>query len=221
MKKVNSVAYSERVGRFIYGDAIEKVGCREFKLDCLEPFADDLKNFLTLSADTFAFEKNLALNSRFSKGIVIDSFEFHRDTFLKGQKEYKKLKKELKKVDAIVDYKNNDIFTAEFHKYNVIDLDLCGSFSIENLNKMVSAFQKFERGVAFVTLTKVTRNSKLKEVVEFYGSKDINEFRDKGFANYLNQMCGLVEFATPYTYKNSSKSAWAKEMITYVFTKNM
>ena len=75
--QVKERKYQERVGRFVYADANEKQSCREFKLNCIEnsKFSDDLNNFLTLSADTFAFEKNLALNSRFSKGIVIDSFD--------------------------------------------------------------------------------------------------------------------------------------------------
>ena len=217
--QVKERKYQERVGRFVYADANEKQSCREFKLNCIEnsKFSDDLNNFLTLSADSFEFEQMIALNSRFSKVAVIDSYEFDAETYINGLPKYKQLKKK----HQILNYKQGDIFNAEFEKYDVVDLDLCGSFTIDKLNNMVSAFQRFEKGFAFITMTKNVRNSSLLEYLDVFGAKDYAHFRDKVFKNYMGEMCGLKQYVRPYCYANKSKSAYAKEMITYVFTKNL
>jgi hypothetical protein len=217
MKDLATLDYKERVGYFPYAGATEKQECREFKMACLEPFADRLKNFLTLSADEFAFEQMLALNSRFSKLAVIDSFERREDVYLQGLPKYKRLKKE----HQLIHYKKGDIFDAEFKKYDVVDLDLCGSFTIDLMNEMLSAFQNFNKGFIFITMTKNVRRSLLVDNIKEYGAKNLQEFRDKKFAKYLKNICGLEQYVKPYTYANKSLNSKAKEMIVYIFTKNL
>lgn len=217
MNNLATLDYKDRVGYFPYADAIEKQECREFKMSCLNALKSDLKNVLTLSADAFAFEQMLALNSRFTKLAVIDSYERDEKVYLQGLPKYKKLKKE----HQLIHYKKGDIFNAEFGKYDVVDLDLCGSFTIDLVNEMLAAFQQFKKGVIFITMTKNVRRSTLVDNIKEYGAKSLQEFRDKKFAKYLKNICDLEQFVKPYEYANKSLNPLAKEMVVYVFTKNL
>ena len=216
---IAEVEYKDRVGIFPteYASSIEKRECRNFKIDCLKPYAKSIKNLLTLSADSFEFEEMIALNSRFSKLAVIDSYEMNEEVYKKGLPKYKQLRKQ----HQIINYKRGNIFDVDFNPYDVLDIDLCGSFTIELMNEIVYAFQRFDSGFVFLTMRRDVRNSKMVDYIKEYGAKTLQEFRDKKFATYLKNLCGLEQYVKPYHYKNKSVNPYAKEMIVYVFTKNI
>lgn len=215
MTTLATAEYKDRVGYYPYGDAEEKKECRKFKLECVKPYIPNVKSVLTLAADTLSFEKMLA--ETFNTISVIDSYEIRRDVYKQGLPKYKQLKKE----HSAIRYKNADIFDAKFSQYDVIDLDLCGTFTNQTMIEMISAFQQFKQGFVFITMTKNVRNSKFVRNIEHFGYKTLSEFRDKGFAKYMKTFCNLDEYCKPYEYANKSVNKHATEMIMYVFTKNV
>jgi len=217
MKDLLEIPHKERVGRYPYGNSPEKKLCREWKINCLTPYSKKVKNVLTLSAETLSFEEMLLTNSRFTKLAVLDSYEFDHKTYTKGLPNYKKLKKQ----HQIINYLRDNIYNANFGLYNVIDLDLCGSFTIELMNEFHFSFQRFKKGLVFITLTYNVRNSKILDYLQDYGAKSYEEFRDKKFAQYLKKHCGLEEYAKPYVYSNKSVSSKATKMIVYAFKKGV
>jgi hypothetical protein len=217
MNDLLEIPYEERVGRFVYGEAEEKKLCRDWKVNCLAPYSKKAKNVLTLSAETLAFEEMLLTNSRFSKLAVLDSYEIDQKTYTKGLPKYKKLKKQ----HQIINYKRDNIFNANFGLYDVIDLDLCGSHTIDLMNEFLCSFQQFKKGIVFITLTRHIRRSNLLNNLKDYGAKNYDEFRDKKFAQYLKKHCGLEQYAKPYVYSNKSVSNKAKQMIVYAFKKGV
>jgi hypothetical protein len=209
--------YEDRVGIYRYGNADEKQTNREFKLDCLNPYVLNFKELkvLTLAADSLTFEQMII--DRFMNASVIDAYEYNEEVYLQGLPKYKQIRKR----NRIIHYKNDNIFNAKFGKYDVIDLDLCGSFTINLVNELLAAFQQFEQGFIFLTMTKNVRRSLLVDNIQDYGAESLQEFRDKVFAKYLKKHCGLDEFCKPYEYANKSVSKKAMEMVTFVFTKNI
>ena len=212
MANLATLEYKDRVGYFPYAHAIEKQECREFKLKCIKPYGSKVNSFLTLAADSLSFEEMIV--KTFKKASV-DAYERDVRVYKQGLAKYK----QVKKLFDNIYYKNDDIFNAQFHKYNVVDLDLCGSFTNQTMIDIISAFQSFKSGFVFITLTKEVRNSLLVDNITDYGAKDLQEFRDKIFAKYLKKLCGLEQYCEPYVYANKSVNKKAKEMITYVFTK--
>jgi hypothetical protein len=212
MAHLATLEYKNRVGYFPYAEAIEKQECREFKLNCIKPYGSKIKSFLTLAADSLSFEEMIAKNF---KNASVHAYERNVKVYEQGLDRYEQLKKLFGKIH----YKNDDIFNADFYKHNVVDLDLCGSFTNQTMIDIISAFQSFKSGFVFITLTKEVRNSLLVKNLSDYGAKDLQEFREVIFAKYLKKLCGLEEYCEPYVYANKSVNKKAKEMITYVFTK--
>lgn len=206
------VPYGERVKEFCYEKAVEKQTAREYVLNHIPK---DCKKVLTLSADTFAFE-NMVLNSRFSKNPVIDSYEYNKEVYNKGVKNFKKLKREHK--DRELNFRLGDIFSVDFKEYDFINLDLCGSFTIELVNRLIASLQGFE-GTIFITMTKNVRNTLLRSHLDIYGVNDMNQFRDEVFPTMLNYYCDLDMFVKPYQYKNKSVNNNATDMVLFGFKK--
>ena len=215
MANLATLEYKDRVGYFPYGGAIEKQECRMFKLNCVKPYASEVKSVLTLGADTPTFEVMLA--ETFNNIAIIDTYERNEVVYKQGLPKYKQLKKQ----HQAIRYKNADIFDANFSKYDVIDLDLCGTFTNQAMIEMIASFQNFEQGFVFITMTKNVRNSTLVDNIKEYGYKNLKEFREKGFAKYMKLFCDLDEYYKPYEYANKSVNKHATEMIMYVFTKNL
>jgi len=215
MANLASLEYKDRVGYFPYSNAKEKQENRQFKLDCMKKLIPNAESILTLAAESFTFEQMIAQS--FEKINLIESYERNSDVFKLGLKKFRKLKKE----HSIIHYKNDDIFNAKFSKHDVIDLDLCGTFTIETVLNIVSMAQQFEQGLFIVTLTKSVRRSSLIDNIKDFGSDSLDEFRTSGFAKYLKKVCNLDEYCKPYEYANKSVNPYAKPMITYVFTKNL
>jgi hypothetical protein len=213
MTHLSSLPYKERVGVFTYAGAEEKQECREFKLNCIKPHASKVSSFLTLAADSLSFEEMIM---KTFKNASVYAYERNVKVYNQGLAKYK----QVKKLFDNIYYKNDDIFNAQFHKHNVVDLDLCGSFTNQTMIDIISAFQSFKSGFVFITLTKQVRNSLLVDNITDYGAKDLQEFRDIVFAKYLKNLCGLEQYCEPYIYANKSVNKKAKEMITYVFTKS-
>jgi hypothetical protein len=206
-------------GVFSYANSKEKQEYRQHKLNCLKPFADKINGIITLSADNLSFEEMIANDKSFSKLSVIDSYEIKKETYEKGLPKYKKLKKR----HQILRYKNENIFNANFGEHDcvVADLDLCGTFTIKFLNDIASSLQQIKQGLAFVTIFKDTRISNLSKYVEYFGVNSLQEFRDNVFVPYIENLCGVKLYTQPYEYKNKSVNPNAKQMILYVFVKNI
>ena len=212
MAKKELCKYEERVKVFCYEKAVEKQSAREFVLNHIP---SECEKVLTLSADTFSFE-NMVLNSRFSKNPVIDSFEYDKEIYKKGKKNFNKLKRENK--DRELNFYLGDIFSVDFKQYDFINLDLCGSFTIDLVNRIIASLQGFE-GTIFITMTKNVRNTLLRKHLDVYGAKDMADFRDNAFPKMLKLFCNLDMFVEPYHYKNKSINANATEMVLFGFKK--
>ena len=217
MQHLSNLKYKDKVGIFPYGEANEKQTNREFKLSCLDPYVLNFKKLkcLTLAADNLTFEQMIV--DRFNNVSVIDSYEYNKEVYLHGLPKYEQIRKKNRNIH----YKNDNIFNAKFNKYDVIDLDLCGSFTINLMNEIIASCQKFEQGFIFLTITKEVRRSLLIDNIKDYGANSLQEFRDEMFAKYLKKLCGLDEYCKPYEYANKSVNKKAKTMVTFVFTKNI
>lgn len=202
--------YEERVKVFCYEKAVEKQSAREF---VLKHIPSDCEKVLTLSADTFSFE-NMVLNSRFSKNPVIDSYEYDKEVYQKGKKRFDKLKQKHQELNFYL----GDIFSVDFKQYDFINLDLCGSFTIELVNRLIASLQGFE-GTIFITMTKNVRNTLIRQNFDIYGAKDMQDFRSNVFPSMLKDYCNLDMFVEPYEYKNKSVNKYATEMILFGFKK--
>lgn len=202
--------YEERVKVFCYEKAVEKQSAREFVLNHIP---SDCEKVLTLSADTFSFE-NMVLNSRFSKNPVIDSYEYDKEIYQKGKKRFDKLKQKHQELNFYL----GDIFSVDFKQYDFINLDLCGSFTIELVNRLIASLQGFE-GTIFITMTKNVRNTLIRQNFDIYGAKDMQDFRSNVFPSMLKDYCNLDMFVEPYEYKNKSVNKYATEMILFGFKK--
>ena len=202
--------YEERVKVFCYEKAVEKQSAREFVLNHIP---SDCEKVLTLSADTFSFE-NMVLNSRFSKNPVIDSYEYDKEIYQKGKKRFDKLKQKHQELNFYL----GDIFSVDFIQYDFINLDLCGSFTIELVNRLIASLQGFE-GTIFITMTKNVRNTLIRQNFDIYGAKDMQDFRSNVFPSMLKDYCNLDMFVEPYEYKNKSVNKYATEMILFGFKK--
>lgn len=207
-------------GYFPYADSIEKAQYREHKIKCLKPFSANLSNFLTLSADSFEFERMVAQSANegvFPNLARIDCYEKVSEIYYQGLPKYRQVKKECRGLH----YRLGNIFDADFSKYDVVDLDLCGMFTISLINELLTALQTLERGVVFLTIQKNTRVGGVLNNYQDYGAKNMQHFRDKVFPKYLEENCGVKLHGKPYTYANKSMNPKAKEMMMYMFTKNM
>ena len=202
---------------FPYAEAVEKAQYREFKLKCLRPFSSQVGSFLTLSADSFEFERMVSQSGLFPNLVRIDSYEKSAAIYNKGLAKYRELKNKCPKLR----YHMGDIFDADFGKFDVVDLDLCGMFTISLINQLLDALQRLERGVVFLTIQKTTRVGSVLDNYEDFGARNMKHFRDKVFPEYLQDNCGVKLYGKPYFYANKSMNAKAKEMMLYVFTKNM
>ncbi len=212
---MTKLAVSKKNQGFLYSNSSEKQVYRQHKLDCLRAFGDKIDSVLSLPAGNLEFEKMIAIDDYLPKVAVIDSYEIEPKTYKKGLSKYK----ELKKQHQILHYKRGNIFEANFSKYNVLDLDLCGTFTIQTVFEIVSGLQQFKEGIAFITMFKDTRNSKLSDYVKYFGVNTLQEFRDKVFVKYIEDLCGVKLYAQPYEYKNKSVNPKAKQMIMYTFVK--
>jgi hypothetical protein len=202
--------YEERVKVFCYEKSAEKQTAREFVLNHIP---SDCAKVLTLSADTFSFE-NMVLNSRFSKKPVIDSYEYDKEIYKKGVDKFNKLKQKHQELNFYL----GDIFSVDFKQYDFINLDLCGSFTIELVNRLIASLQGFE-GTIFITMTKNVRNTLLRNHLDIYGVKTMQSFRDEVFPNLMKYYCDLDMFVEPYQYKNKSLNTKATEMVLFGFKK--
>jgi hypothetical protein len=205
--------YEERVKVFCYEKSAEKQMVREF---ILSHIPSDCAKVLTLSADNFNFE-NMVLNSRFSKNPVIDSYEYKEDVYKKGLENFKKLKKEHEQRE--LNFYLGDIFSVDFKSYNFINLDLCGSFTIDLVNRLIISLQRGFNGTIFITMTKNVRNTLLRNHLDIYGVKTMQEFRDDVFPNLMKYYCDLDMFVEPLMYKNKSENTKATEMVLFGFKK--
>ena len=199
---------------FKYGMTIEKNEYRKFKLDFLLSQKIKFDRFLTLSANNLYFEEMVLSNDNLI-GASIHSYELDAATYVMGGQRYQ----ELLKKGYNIKYKHGDIFTANFSKYNVIDLDMCGELTTTFMNQLLVGLSKFESGVVFITFTKNARGSKIKEISELYGAANYQEFRDIKFAEYLEEMVGLKMVGTPYEYNNKSENPKATDMMLCIFMK--
>lgn len=202
--------YEERVKVFCYEKAVEKQTAREFVLNHIP---SDCARVLTLSADTFSFE-NMVLNSRLSKNPVIDAYEYDKETYNKGKKRFNELKQKHNELNFYL----GDIFSVDFKQYDFINLDLCGSFTIELVNRLIASLQGFE-GTIFITMTKNVRNTLLRNHLDIYGVKTMQSFRDEVFPNLMKYYCDLDMFVEPFMYKNKSENTKATEMALFGFKK--
>ena len=200
--------YQDRVNVFCYEKASEKQDARNFVLNQIP---SDCKKVLTLSADTFTFE-NMVLNSRFSKNPVIDSYEYKKYVYDKGVKKFNKLKQKHQELNFYL----GDIFSVDFKQYDFINLDLCGSFTIELVNRLIASLQGF-KGTIFITMTKNVRNTLIRQHLDLYGVKDMEEFRNIAFPVMLKNFCNLDMIGEPYFYANKSVNTKATEMVLLGF----
>jgi hypothetical protein len=202
--------YEERVKVFCYEKAVEKQTAREFVLNHIP---SDCARILTLSADTFSFE-NMVLNSRFSKNPVIDAYEYHKETYNKGKKRFNELKQKHNELNFYL----GDIFSVDFKQYDFINLDLCGSLTIDLVNRLIGSLQGF-KGTIFITMTKNVRNTLLRKHFDIYDAKNMADFRDNVFPSMLKDFCNLDMFVEPFMYKNKSENTKATEMALFGFKK--
>jgi hypothetical protein len=202
--------YQDRVNVFCYEKASEKQDARNFVLNQIP---SDCKKVLSLSADTFTFE-NMVLNSRFSKNPVIDAYECDKGVYKKGLKNFEKLKQE--HLDRVLNFNLGDIFSVDFKQYDFINLDLCGSFNIKLVNRLIISLQGF-KGTICITMTKNVRNTLIRKHLDLYGVKDMHEFRDIAFPNMLKDLCNLDMIGKPYFYANKSLNNKATEMVLFSF----
>ena len=196
--------------QFIYQEAVEKQTAREIVLSHIPK---NCKKVLTLSAENFKFE-NMVLNSRHSKNAVIDSYEYKESVYNEGVKNFKKLKKENK--ERAMNFFLGDIYKVDFKLYDFINLDLCGTFTIEFINRIIASLQGF-KGTIFITLTKNPRNTLLRKNLDVYGAKSMEDFRDNVFPKILKDYCNLDMIIEPVTYANKSLNNKAGHMILFGF----
>jgi len=214
LKSQDNLPEVDGMESFKYSTAIEKIEYRVKKLNHLLSYKSELNRFLTLPADNMKFEELLLTHKDF-KNIKIDSYEIDKKTYESGVLKFKNLTKKNRGIK----YYNDDVFNADFNKFDVIDLDLCGNFTIKLVNQLLSSLQNFKGGLVFLTVGKHLRGGHIKENFNKYGAVDYVDFRDRVFSEYIQKFTGVREYAEPYVYSNKSKSSRAKEMILYTFYK--
>ena len=199
---------------FVHKKALEKQDARLFVLKHYKG-----GNVLSLSADNFFFEKMLL--DKINNNQVIDCYEYKKKDYLLGKKEFAVVKKMNKNCNHIYD----NIFNADFTKYDFIFLDLCCNLSNETVTNIISSLQNF-KGAIFITLQRQREKFK-PEDLDFYGvpqgTKEERKafFRDKTFIELVKQYTGLKEIAKRYDYRNTKqvrgKTKYGSPMGIYSF----
>jgi hypothetical protein len=196
--------------------AKEKQNAREF----VNSYYNGEKT-LSLSADNFIFESMLL--NKVNKGQIIDCYEYNKKDYLKGKKTFKEIKIRNNNVSYILD----NIFNADFTKYDFIFLDLCQNLSVATINNILSALPNFN-GKIFITIQR-TREKFLDKHFNAYGGvkqyKHIEcaeerlkarkrYFRDVTFIQIIEKYTNLKLLAPYFDYQNTSIKNGKKVMGT-------
>jgi hypothetical protein len=171
---------------FALSQSPAKAAAREY---CASNYKGE--SVLSVSANTFG-EVPVFFN-KVNKGQIFDCVEIDKKTFIEGQGEFLRLKKEY----PTVTYQNKDVFDMDFGKYDRINLDFCGNFTnglIFNLCKHLKNFN----GKVFITLM---RGRELFDVTH-YGAKNEKDFRDLVFPQMIKNFTGMDVYLPRHDYEN-------------------
>lgn len=214
---MTKLAVSEKNQGFLYSDSAEKQAYRNFKLNLLKPYANEIRGMISLPANNLSFEEMILNDSAFKNLSMVESYEIMPQTYQKGLSKFK----ELKRKHQNLHYVNDSIFNADFAKHKVIvaDIDLCGTFTIKLINEIKSAFQKIESGFMFLTVYKDARNTNLIKYLKYFGVDNLKDYREKAFIQDIEDSCNVKLYCEPYEYRNKSANPKAKPMLLYTFVK--
>jgi hypothetical protein len=150
------------------------------------------KTMLTLSADSFIFER------RFPNSKIV-SCEFNHLTYRRA----------IKNKPANVTLKYKDIFQ-ENPLYDVIWLDFCINLSVKTINETISYLQQSKASIVAITFQ--AQREHLVKDLSLYGASTMDEFREETFPE-------LIYALTGYKLAKLSKYRTDVNMIMYIFKK--
>jgi hypothetical protein len=185
-------------------DSIIKHGVREEIFDKLKRLGNGPKNCITLPNLNFWLETNII---RYYKGSKCDCYEMN--PFI-----YEKQKKLI--LNKSITLNNDDVFNCDFSKkYDFVWLDLCGGFTIFNIDNTIEMLNKlkFSKKALFaLTLTTQRQDS----AVEKY--KNYPNYKHDGIIRHLSKYIEGVFFTDTIRYSCTDTSKRPQLMKTFIFT---
>ena len=165
-----------------------------------------------LSVSSITFGVVPVFFNRVNNGQVFDCVEIDEETFISGQENYQKLKKQY----PTLTYQNKNVFDMDFSQYKHINLDFCGQLTNTLMFDLFKHLKNFN-GKVFITLLRGREQFE----PAYYGAKDKKHFRDVVFPQMMKTFTGLDVYLPRHDYQNYKKdSKMPSNMMIYSFIRS-